>query len=125
MAVADYNNDGKPDIAVAAESANVVGVALGVGDGNFIAPASFPIATPWGLAAADVDADGHMDLVVGTTGVALMLGHGDGTFDPPVVMYPSLGRVTVMAVGDLNDDGRVDVAVLSGGGLKVLYNAKL
>ncbi|GMU58682.1 MAG: hypothetical protein AMXMBFR34_04450 [Myxococcaceae bacterium] len=89
-----------------------------------MAPASFPVATPVGLAAADIDADGNMDLVVGTTGVAVLLGNGDGTFDAPIVMYPSLGRISVMAVGDLNDDGRTDLAVVSGG-LRVLYNAGL
>jgi hypothetical protein len=125
VVLADFNNDQKPDVAVATETANTVGVALGVGDGTFVAPASFPVATPWGLVAADINADGKMDLVVGTTGVAILLGRGDGTFDAPIVMYPALGRVTVMAAGDLNDDGRTDIAVISGGGLRVLYNAHL
>jgi hypothetical protein len=68
------------------------------------------------IAVADVNGDGHLDLVVaywyeGSVGV--LLGKGDGTFQP-VVKYNSGGTgASSVAVADLNGDGKPDIVVLN------------
>ncbi len=61
---------------------------------------------PNGLAVADVNGDGRLDLLVGNVfgDVLTLLGNGDGTFQP----YQRVNRNIALAVADLNGDGRDD-----------------
>jgi Bacterial Ig-like domain (group 3)/FG-GAP-like repeat len=121
VAIADFNQDGFPDAALPNGQ-----VFLGNGDGTLKAPADFQTVVHAVVAAAvDVNGDGIPDLVTvssgapcgqndfGTTGVSL--GKGDGTFQPVGVVdsggcsYPAF-----LAIGDLNNDGAADIAVLTG-----------
>jgi hypothetical protein len=76
-----------------------------------------------GVAVADVNRDGKLDLVVGSTGIAVLIGNGDGTFQPRVSYFTGLGRIYVLRAGDLNGDGKPDLAFISGGAVRVLINA--
>jgi Bacterial Ig-like domain (group 3)/FG-GAP-like repeat/FG-GAP repeat len=73
-------------------------------------------ASPESVAVADVNGDGHLDLVVaylneGSVGV--LLGNGDGTFQP-AVKYNSGGSGAIsVAVADVNVDGKPDIVVLN------------
>jgi type II secretory pathway component GspD/PulD (secretin) len=86
---ADFNGDGKIDLAVANQTDDTVSILLGDGHGNFTAT-STPPATgkgPIALVAADFNGDGKIDLaVVNQTDntVSILLGNGDGTFAPKV-----------------------------------------
>jgi hypothetical protein len=64
------------------------------------------------IAVADVNGDGKPDLIVASVGVGVMLGNGDGTFQP-VVIYGSggIGGSASVAVGDVNRDGKLDLVV--------------
>jgi len=126
VAVADVNSDGKPDVIADSQFGNDVAVALGNGDGTFQSPVSYGAGGtyPMGVAIADVNGDGRPDLLVanwwvgwpnteGTVGV--LLGNGDGTFQPAVV-YDSGGTTAYsVAVGDLNGDGKPDMVVTNYG----------
>ena len=84
VAVGDFNGDHAPDIAVANEGANTVGVFLNKGNGTFGSMSSFGVSQePYSVAAGDFRHDGKIDLAV--TGyyysvVSVLLGNGDGTF---------------------------------------------
>jgi hypothetical protein len=112
LAVADLNGDGIPDIVTASNSTGTVSVLLGNGDGTFRAPVIFPSNADslWGLAVADFNGDGKPDIAVSGFVGGVMLGNGDGSFQPVI------GQIYggALAVGDLNGDGKLDV--LSGAG---------
>jgi hypothetical protein len=110
--VADFNRDGKLDLAVTIggnyPGSPDVGILLGNGDGTFQAPVLFPAGdSPFGLTTADVNGDGNPDLIVGNIGaVDVLLGKGDGTFQAPATYLPG---GSVVLVGDFNGDGTLDI----------------
>ena len=85
---ADFNGDGRTDLAVANSGTNDVSVLLSNGDGTFqnqvrYAVGDYPIA----LVAGDFTGDGRTDLAVANAGsydVSVLLGNGDGTFQNQV-----------------------------------------
>jgi hypothetical protein len=131
VTAADVNGDGKPDILVANEclvnsgglcsgGAGVVGVLLGNGDGTFQTTTPYNTfgSFPTSLAVADINGDGKLDLVVSSQdnlsstppagGVNVLLGNGDGTFQP-ATSYSSGGKATnSVALADVNGDGKLD-----------------
>ncbi len=120
IAVGDFNRDGKPDLVVANDTARVVSVLLGSGDGRFEVLITLPTsAAPATLAVGDLDSDGSMDIVVGMpTSIGVLMGHGDGTFDPLAVRAIQGGATQVLAC-ELNGDGHPDLVYLNSNGQAV------
>jgi hypothetical protein len=125
VAVSDVNGDGKPDIAVATFYSNNVAVLLGNGDGTFQPAVTYPSGgsgggtCPDSVAIADVNGDAKPDLVVTnwcgesylSQQLDVLLGNGDGTFQP-AVSYSSGGEVPEsVVVADVNGDGKPDLLV--------------
>jgi len=114
--VADFNRDGKPDVAVVNEGANTVSILLGKGDGTFspkndFATGSFPVAT----VAGDFNHDGNLDLAVANNfdhTVSILLGKGNGTFQSGAVLATQNPPVHIIA-GDFNGDGKLDIATVN------------
>jgi hypothetical protein len=125
LVVADVNGDAKPDTILIAD-ASAVSVGLGNGDGSFRPAAKYPTAKGSNEAAvADVNDDGKVDVVtagfyLGRGGaVSVLLGDGDGTFRAPVDY--TLGDFAIaVAIGDVNGDGKVDIATAETSGISVL-----
>jgi hypothetical protein len=120
MKVADLNHDGYPDVV--ATSDGTVGVLLG-GAGGLGAPSYTPLVNEGGgngkVALADLNTDGHLDIVV-DQGV-IMFGHGDGTFTKELFDFDGNG----VRVADFNDDGLPDVIVgLSDGEVGIISNQR-
>jgi hypothetical protein len=140
LAVADVNGDGKLDIVTdSCGSPNgagecyapaLIGVLLGNGDGTFQ-----PAVTSWAVegeidltsvTVADVNGDGKPDII--RTGayadvLCVLLGNGDGTFQPPVYYGPGGPMPFPVAVADLNGDKKLDLVVgLNSAAVGVLLN---
>jgi len=120
VASADFNGDGKADLAVAnsgilnfvAIDDGGISVLLGNGDGTFQPANSFTAGkNPIAIAASDFNRDGRADLVIiDSTGVGVLLGNGDGTFGPGNY-FPTASFPRSLAVGDLNGDNIPDIVV--------------
>jgi uncharacterized repeat protein (TIGR01451 family) len=124
VVVADFNHDGKPDIATANADSNNISILLGNGDGTFQATRNFDADGPGGssLGVADFNGDGQLDLAVGIpadvqlpgcggASVSILFGRGDGTFQPPQKAVAVNSRDIVVLAGDLNGDNKSDLAV--------------
>ena len=124
---ADFNGDGKADAVIATSPINgdfpALFVLIGNGDGTFKTPVRLSgVTTPAALIAADVNGDQKVDLIVVDQGVyatdspstaggiVVYLGKGDGTFQAPVTATAGFNPGTA-AIGDLNSDGKPDLAV--------------
>jgi hypothetical protein len=116
VAVADFNGDGKPDLAVVGSSESRVAIFPGTGLGNFGSPISTQVqntadATGLGsVIAGDFDEDGKQDLIVsrsdGNVTGFLLLGKGDGTFTQSPA---TVGNCSSMTAVDLNSDSHLDL----------------
>ena len=114
VALRDFTNDGKPDIAVINENGGQITILINGGQGNF--PSSQSIAVAEGtrrLGIGDFNRDGRLDLIVPANDGSLQLlaGGDDATFTllaSGIAM--GMGR-NIFTVGDFNGDLNPDLAV--------------
>jgi hypothetical protein len=114
LAAADFNGDGKADIAVL--DADGVTLLIGGAGGVLTAKSRFTASFAQscaGVVAADFDHDGKMDLAVSSNAdsrVTVLRGDGLGGFGSPV-LYSTGDRSAKIAAADADGDGRLDLLV--------------
>lgn len=131
----DFNEDGHLDLAVINSIPPNVTILLGDGEGGFSGTATFSTGgiDPYSVLTADFNEDGHLDLAIANSGVdiatmsffaeddniTILLGDGTGGFNNPTSYI--VGDAPIwMDVGDFNEDGHLDLAVLNRGSSNVL-----
>ena len=114
LAAADFNGDGKPDLAVTNTLDGTLSALTGNGDGSFKRGGDFTLGgASASVAGADFNHDGKMDVVAVNEDldtVSLLLGNGAAQFLPRQD-FPVGARPVSVAVGDLNFDGNDDIVV--------------
>ncbi|PYE85118.1 FG-GAP-like repeat-containing protein, partial [Phyllobacterium leguminum] len=122
VATADFNNDGRPDIAVANYVDRNVQIFLGQAGGAMATTPWVTLPTPnlpISVAAADFNSDGYIDLAAGNAGEVTTWGNnnGDGTFMDPAhnIFNPNFWDYDApaqnIAVADFDGNGALDFAV--------------
>ena len=133
IAAADFNGDGKLDLATTNFSAgggapNHVAILLGDGHGSFGAPTQFPVGRgATRVVTSDFNADGKTDVAVLNSNdgsVSVLLGDGQGGLGPQITTTVG-GSPVGLAVGDFNGDGTSDLVVTDflGGRIIVLLGS--
>jgi hypothetical protein len=127
VAVADLDLDGNPDVVLASlgplgyagcdvvTSDPSIVVLMGNGDGTFQNASAVGTGCFISVSVADVNLDGKLDIVGSRTGlesgqVVVWLGVGGGTFQAPIEVPAYNVAASSFAVGDLDGDGRPDIA---------------
>lgn len=132
LAVADFNGDGKPDVAVfnncdASCTGSSVSIFLNTGNGTFSDPNVYEGGgvTERAIVTGDFNGDGKMDIAVLNASdpsssipgvIGILLGNGDGTFQPVVTTNMPSGPAIWIAGADFNLDGKTDLVVVEANG---------
>ena len=125
VALADLEADGDADVLAVSAPSRSVAAVLNPGDGAFavqphhdLTPSTWAPCSYSEPRAADLDADGDLDIVIGYSenfgstpnyGLAVARNRGDGTYDPSVFLPAPILPVAI-DLGDIDGDGDVDVA---------------
>jgi len=125
MLAGDFNGDGKLDLILMKANGSQINMSFwfveGNGDGTFKAPQEIALARNTAtcgfgpaMQLSDFNSDGRLDLAFcDSSQIGVMLGNGDGTFQPPIFYTAdplNQGQFT-FGIGDINADGKPDLLV--------------
>lgn len=123
--VADVNHDRRPDITLGHGEGNLLSVLLNQGNGSFAPAPRSPIdvgVAAFDVVVADVNRDKRADLIAATVNsvappyesrIAVLLGGNRGFVPGPGSPFRAGPGAYTLTVGDVNEDGKLDVAASS------------
>ena len=115
MATSDFDDDLDSDLVVGHLGSNKLSFLRNQGSGTFSAAVTIPVLRSVGIAAADMNLDGHTDVVMADLtdfegSLVVLENQGDAQFSG-LTMFQTGGWAWYVATGDLDGDGRPDVAM--------------
>jgi hypothetical protein len=131
VSAVDVNGDNKPDIIVANNGGNNVGVLLNSGNGTFLRQKAYITGDksyPPSVAVGDVNNDNKADIIVtnqNINSISVLLNSGNGTFLPQTIYSVPYGSsVACPSVVDVNGDNKPDIIVVNSGknSIGILFN---
>jgi hypothetical protein len=135
LAMGDLDGDGKSDIAVANAGSSNISLLRNIATSGSITPASFaPMAMlnlnagPYGISLGDVNGDGRLDIVVPYSSAA-SISIFRNTSVQGNITYANRVNITGLsgtegtAVGDVDGDGKPEIAMTGGSTASVYRNA--
>jgi hypothetical protein len=136
VVVADFNGDGKSDIAISRSSYGDVSLQHGNGDGTFQSAQIYSEgaagANAYSAAIGDFDGDGFPDLALANytdNSVAVLHNRiiGNGGFYGPLTLSDGVTSPSAIAIADFNRDGKPDIVVVNSGNdsLTVFLNTSI
>jgi hypothetical protein len=121
VAIGDFNNNGKPDLATVNFYNSSASVRLNNGNGTFGSETRYQgILGAHSITTGDFNCDGNLDLVAGQASsshaLAILPGNGNGTFGRALTNFTGISGTDYqsLAVADFDGDGLVDLATTSG-----------
>jgi hypothetical protein len=125
VTVADFNGDGKADIAAGSGSGTgKASVLMNNGDGTFATKVDYTVGNyATGITSADFNGDGKPDLAVPCSDsqyISVLINNGNGTFTD--VDYPQVTTLADITSADFNGDGKPDMALLAGSKTSIILN---
>jgi hypothetical protein len=121
IAVGDFNQDRRLDLAVANYGSDSIGILVGIGDGTFASQTTYStddFSYPYAVTVYDFDNDTRLDIAVanfGTNNVGILLGYGNGSFKTQETFSAESSRPIAIVHGDFNNDSRMDIAIANYG----------
>ena len=117
VAIGDFNEDGQPDIVISNNNTNTIVILSSFatypnGDETtyFTGDGSYPVRA----ALADINDDGHLDVLIGTSlypTMGILFGIGDGTFRHVETFFVNTTSEISFDVADMNNDGYLDIVI--------------
>ena len=116
LLAADFNSDGNLDLLLLQDPGNTFSIYSGHGDGSFANPVQVNdgLTAAGNVAIGDFNGDGRPDVAItGVSSVAVIFANPSGGFKAPIIVSTpyNVASYLPLALGDLNQDGHLDIVV--------------